>query len=291
MINKAIIMAGGNGTRLRPSTIAVNKHLIPIYDKPLIYYPLSLLMLIGIKNFLIIVNKKEKKDFQKLLSNGENLGIKINYCEQEKPTGIPEAFKLGKNFINNDNVALMLGDNIFYGQGLVEIITKTKTNLKGARIFSYPVRNPKDFGVVELKKNKIIKLVEKPKKTKSNLAITGLYFFDKNVVEISKKLKPSKRNETEIIDVLKYYQKQKKLNLTQLGRGSAWLDTGTVNNNLSCSNFVQVVEERQNYKIACIEEIAFNKKWISKKKLNLIINKIGKCEYSTYLKKVMDNSI
>ena len=291
MINKAIIMAGGNGTRLRPSTIAVNKHLIPIYDKPLIYYPLSLLMLIGIKNFLIIVNKKEKKDFQKLLSNGENLGIKINYCEQEKPTGIPEAFKLGKNFINNDNVALMLGDNIFYGQGLVEIITKTKTNLKGARIFSYPVRNPKDFGVVELKKNKIIKLVEKPKKTKSNLAITGLYFFDKNVVEISKKLKPSKRNETEIIDVLKHYQKQKKLNLTKLGRGSAWLDTGTVNNNLSCSNFVQVVEERQNYKIACIEEIAFNKKWISKKKLNKIINKIGKCEYSTYLKKVMDNSI
>ncbi len=291
MINKAIIMAGGNGTRLRPSTIAVNKHLIPIYDKPLIYYPLSLLMLIGIKNFLIIVNKNEKKDFQKLLSNGENLGIKINYCEQEKPTGIPEAFKLGENFINNDNVALILGDNIFYGQGLVEIIAKTKSNLKGARIFSYPVRNPKDFGVVELKKNKIIKLVEKPKKTKSNLAITGLYFFDKNVVEISKKLKPSKRNETEIIDVLKYYQKQKKLNLTQLGRGSAWLDTGTVNNNLSCSNFVQVVEERQNYKIACIEEIAFNKKWISKKKLNKIINKIGKCEYSTYLKKVMDNSI
>ena len=291
MINKAIIMAGGNGTRLRPSTIAVNKHLIPIYDKPLIYYPLSLLMLIGIKNFLIIVNKKEKKDFQKLLSNGENLGIKINYREQEKPTGIPEAFQLGENFINNDNVALMLGDNIFYGQGLVEIITKTKANLKGARIFSYPVRNPKDFGVVELKKNKIIKLIEKPKKTKSNLAITGLYFFDKNVVEISKKLKPSKRNETEIIDVLKHYQKQKKLNLTQLGRGSAWLDTGTVNNNLSCSNFVQVVEERQNYKIACIEEIAFNKKWISKKKLNQIINKIGKCEYSTYLKKVIDNSI
>ena len=291
MINKAIIMAGGNGTRLRPSTIAVNKHLIPIYDKPLIYYPLSLLMLIGIKNFLIIVNKNEKKDFQKLLSNGKNLGIKINYCEQKKPTGIPEAFKLGENFINNDNVALILGDNIFYGQGLVEIIAKTKSNLKGARIFSYPVRNPKDFGVVELKKNKIIKLVEKPKKTKSNLAITGLYFFDKNVVEISKKLKPSKRNETEIIDVLKHYQKQKKLNLTKLGRGSAWLDTGTVSNNLSCSNFVQVVEERQNYKIACIEEIAFNKKWISKKKLNQIINKIGKCEYSTYLKKVIDNSI
>ena len=291
MINKAIIMAGGNGTRLRPSTIAVNKHLIPIYDKPLIYYPLSLLMLIEIKNFLIIVNKKEKKDFQKLLGNGENLGIKINYCEQEKPTGIPEAFKLGENFINNDNVALMLGDNIFYGQGLIEIIRKAKTNLKGARIFSYPVRNPKDFGVVELKKNKIIKLIEKPKKTKSNLAITGLYFFDKNVVKISKKLKPSKRNETEIIDVLKVYRKQKKLNLTQLGRGSAWLDTGTFNNNLSCSNFVQVVEERQNYKIACIEEIAFNKKWISKKKLNQIINKIGQCEYSTYLKKVINNSV
>ena len=284
-------MAGGNGTRLRPSTIAVNKHLIPIYDKPLIYYPLSLLMLIGIRNFLFIVNKKEKKVFQKLLGQGENLGIKINYCEQEKPNGIPEAFILGENFINNDNVALMLGDNIFYGQGLVEIITKTKKNLKGAQIFSYPVRNPKDFGVVELKKNKISKLIEKPKITKSNLAITGLYFFDKNVVKISKKIKPSKRNETEIIDVLKHYLKKKKLNLTKLGRGSAWLDTGTVNNNLSCSNFIQVVEERQNYKIACIEEIAFNKKWISKKKLKQIISKIGKCEYSNYLKKIIDNSI
>ena len=164
MIKKGIILAGGTGSRMSPITKAVNKQLLPIYDKPLIYYPLSLLMLIGIKNFLIIVNKKEKKDFQKLLGNGENLGIKINYCEQKKPTGIPEAFKLGENFINNDNVALMLGDNIFYGQGLIE----------------------------------------KPKKTKSNLAITGLYFFDKNVVEISKKLKPSKRNETEIIDILKH---------------------------------------------------------------------------------------
>ena len=177
MIKKGIILAGGTGSRMSPITKAVNKQLLPIYDKPLIYYPLSLLMLIGIKNFLIIVNKKEKKDFQKLLSNGENLGIKINYCEQEKPTGIPEAFKLGKNFINNDNVALMLGDNIFYGQGLVEIITKTKTNLKGARIFSYPVRNPKDFGVVELKKNKIIKLVEKPKKNKIKLSNNWLIFF------------------------------------------------------------------------------------------------------------------
>ena len=291
MINKAIIMAGGSGTRLRPTTLAINKHLIPIYDKPLIYYPLSLLMLIGIRNFLIIVNKKEKNDFKKLLGNGNNYGIKINYCEQKKPSGIPEAFVLGEKFINNDSVALILGDNIFYGQGLIEIISSEKKISRGARIFSYPVRNPKQFGVIEIKKNKIVKLIEKPIKTKSNLAITGLYFFDKNVSNIAKKLKPSKRNETEIIDILKNYHKQKKLYLTKLGRGSAWLDTGTVDNNLSSSNFVQVVEERQNYKIACLEEIAFNKKWISKNKLIEIINKLVKCQYSNYLKKVINNSI
>ena len=226
-----------------------------------------------------------------MLGNGKNFGIKIEYQEQKKPSGIPEAFILGEKFINNENIALILGDNIFYGQGLVEIIMASKKLKNGAKIFSYPVRNPKDFGVVELKKNKISKIIEKPKKTKSNLAITGLYFFDNKVCKIAKKLKPSKRNETEIIDILKNYNKRKKLSLTKLGRGSAWLDTGTVSSNLSCSNFIQVVEERQNYKIACLEEIAFNKKWISKKKLTEIINKLGKCGYSNYLKKIVHKSI
>ena len=289
MIKKAIILAGGTGSRLRPTTLSVNKHLLPIYDKPLIYYPLSLMMLIGIKNILIIINKGEKNLFYNLLGDGSHLGINIKYKEQSKPNGIPEAFVIGKNFINDDKVALILGDNIFYGQGLVEILKKSKKFSKGAKIFTYPVQNPKDFGVVEIKKNKISKILEKPKKTKSNLAITGLYFFDKNVASIAKKLKPSKRNETEIVDILKIYSKKNLIKMEHLGRGSAWLDTGTIKNNLSSSNFVSVVEERQNYKIACIEEIAFKNKWINKKELKKIIQNLGKCEYSKYLKNILNN--
>ena len=291
MVNKAIIMAGGNGTRLRPSTFVVNKHLIPIYDKPLIYYSISIIMLLGIRNILIIVNKNEKKAFYKLLGNGSNFGIKIEYKEQNKPSGIPDGLILGEKFINNQEVALILGDNIFYGQGLVDIIKSSMKIKKGAKIFAYPVKNPKDFGIVELKNNKISKLIEKPKKTNSNLAITGLYFFDKNVTKIAKKLKPSKRNETEIIEVLKHYQKKNNLHLRQLGRGSAWLDTGTFSGNLACSNFVQVIEERQNNKIACLEEIAFKKRWISKKKILEIIKKFGKCDYADYLKKVANKIV
>ena len=289
MIKKAIILAGGTGSRLRPTTLSVNKHLLPIYDKPLIYYPLSLMMLIGIKNILIIINKGEKNLFYNLLGDGSHLGINIKYKEQSKPNGIPEAFIIGKNFINDDKVALILGDNIFYGQGLVEILKKSKKFSKGAKIFTYPVQNPKDFGVVEIKKNKISKILEKPKKTKSNLAITGLYFFDKNVASIAKKLKPSKRNETEIVDILKIYSKKNLIKVEHLGRGSAWLDTGTIKNNLSSSNFVSVVEERQNYKIACIEEIAFKNKWINKKELKKVIQNLGKCEYSKYLKNILNN--
>ncbi len=289
MIKKAIILAGGKGSRLRPTTLSVNKHLLPIYDKPLIYYPLSLMMLIGIKNILIIINKGEKNLFYNLLGDGSHLGINIKYKEQSKPNGIPEAFVIGKNFINDDKVALILGDNIFYGQGLVEILKKSKKFAKGAKIFTYPVQNPKDFGVVEIKKNKISKILEKPKKTKSNLAITGLYFFDENVASIAKKLKPSKRNETEIVDILKIYSKKNLIKMEHLGRGSAWLDTGTIKNNLSSSNFVSVVEERQNYKIACIEEIAFKNKWINKKELKKIIQNLGKCEYSKYLKNILNN--
>ena len=289
MIKKAIILAGGTGSRLRPATLSVNKHLLPIYDKPLVYYPLSLMMLIGIKNILIIINKGEKKLFYNLLGDGSHLGINIKYKEQNKPNGIPEAFIIGKNFINGDKVALILGDNIFYGQGLIEILKKNKKFTKGAKIFTYPVQNPKDFGVVEIKKNKISKILEKPRNTKSNLAITGLYFFDKNVGTIAKQLKPSKRNETEIVDILKIYSKKNLIKMEHLGRGSAWLDTGTIKNNLSSSNFVSVVEERQNYKIACIEEIAFKNKWINKKELKKIIQNLGKCEYSKYLKNILNN--
>ena len=222
------------------------------------------------------------------MGNGKHLGINIKYEEQKKPNGIPEAFILGEKFIKKNKIALILGDNIFYGQGLVEIIKKSKKFNSGAKIFTYPVQNPKDFGVVEFKNKKISKILEKPKKTNSNLAITGLYFFDKNVINVAKKLKPSNRNETEIVDILNYYLKNKKLNINYLGRGSAWLDTGTIKNNLSSSNFVSVIEERQNYKIACIEEIAFKNKWISKKNLKDIIKKMGKCEYSKYLKNILN---
>jgi len=288
MIKKAIIMAGGNGTRLRPSTIAINKHLIPIYDKPLIYYPLSLLMLIGIKEILIIVNKKDLDTFVKLLGNGQQFGINIKFDVQIKPSGIPESFIIGKNFINNNSCVLILGDNIFYGQGLIKLLRVAKNDFtNGAKIFTYPVKNPKDFGVAELKKNKIMRLVEKPKNTNSNQAITGLYFFDKNVSNFSKKLKPSKRNETEIIDVLNYYRKIKKLKLTKLGRGCTWLDTGTIRNNLTCSNFIQITEDRQNYKIGCPEEIAFKNNWINKKQLIKSIQSLGKNDYAEYLKSLI----
>ncbi len=288
MIKKAIIMAGGSGTRLRPSTLALNKHLIPIYDKPLIYYPISLLMLINIKDILIIVNRQDRYLFEKLLGNGNKYGLRIKYAVQDKPSGIPESFIIGEKFIKNQNSVLILGDNIFYGQGLIELIKNAKKSFKkGANIFAYPVNNPQDFGVVELKKNKIQKIIEKPKKTNSNLAITGLYFFDNNVVKFSKKLKPSKRNETEITEILKKYKNTNKLFFTKLGRGSTWLDTGTIRNNLLCSNFIQIIEDRQNYKIGCIEEIAYKKKWINKNNFKKIIKSLGNNEYSDYLKSLL----
>ena len=276
-------MAGGQGTRMRPLTYLLNKHLLPIYDKPLIYYPLSLMMLLKIKKYLIIVNKGEKNLFQKILSDGKHLGINIKYLEQDKPNGIPEAFKLGENFINSKKFFLILGDNIFFGQGLIKILEKSMKSKNGAKIFCYPVNNPKDFGVIQLKKGKITKIIEKPKKYISNNAITGLYIFDENVHKFTKDLKPSGRNETEITDVLKKYLKINKLNYCLLGRGSTWLDAGSIKSNLNCSNFVNIIEERQNYKIACIEEVAYKNKWINKKNLKNIISKIGKCPYTDYL--------
>ena len=285
MIKKGIILAGGMGTRMSPLTKAVNKQLLPLYDKPLIYYPLSVLMLAGIKNILIIVNKGQLAQFKKILSEKNNLGINIEYKEQIKPGGLPEAFLIGEKFIDKEKVALILGDNFFYGQSLTKILKKNINLKNGAKIFIHPVKNPNLYGVATMDKNKnIIKLVEKPKKTKSNFAVTGLYFFDNKVVEYTKKLKPSKRGELEIIDLLNIYKRSKKLSADLIGRGGAWLDTGNIKDFYDASNFISVVENRQGYKIACLEEIALKNKWIKSKDIRNSINFYGNCEYTNYLK-------
>ena len=284
MIKKGIILAGGTGSRMSPLTKAVNKQLLPIYDKPLIFYPLSVLMLSGIKDILIIVNKGQLSQFKKILPNGNNLGIKISYLEQKSPRGLPDAFLIGKNFINKNNVALILGDNFFYGESLTKKLKKCIKLNNGAKVILHPVSNPSSYGVASInKKNKIIKIIEKPKKTNSNLAVTGFYFFDKNVVEYSKKLKPSKRKEIEIVDLLNKYKKKNKLTAEFLGRGGAWLDTGSIKDFYNASAFVSALEKRQGLKIACLEEIAFNNKWIGKKNITNAIKFYGRCSYSNYL--------
>ena len=289
MIKRGIILAGGLGTRLSPITKSVNKQLLPVYDKPLIFYPLSVLMLSNIRNVLIIVKKGEKKIFQKVLGNGQDLGIQIEFEEQFEPKGIPEAFLIGEKFIKDSSVALILGDNFFYGQGLSEILKKSFNIKSGARIFTYPINNPQNFGIVErVNGGKKLRIIVKPKKTWSNLAITGLYVFDKNVVKYSKTIKASKRKETEIVDLINIYNKKNKLKVTDLGRGSTWLDTGTIESLLAASNYVQVVEERQKYKIACLEEIAFSKGWIKKRNINNRIKFYGPCNYSKYLKELIN---
>jgi len=287
MITRGIILAGGHGTRLSPLTKVINKQLLPLYDKPIIFYPLSVLMLAGIKDILIITNSSEGKNFKKILGNGSNFGIKIQYIEQKKPNGLPEAFIIGKKFIKNQNIALILGDNFFYGQDFVKNLIKSLELKEGSTIFTYPVSNPEDYGVVEFKNNKIINIKEKPKKTNSNLAITGIYLFDKNVINFVKKLKPSKRKELEIVDLIKKYLKIKKLNVEFIGRGNAWLDTGNVNSLHKTSEFVANIESRQGLKIACLEEIALNNKWISKSIIKKQINFYGNCNYSKYLKKLI----
>ena len=287
MIKKGIILAGGKGTRLSPLTKVINKQLLPLYDKPLIFYPLSILMLAGIKDILIITNTGEDASFKKILGNGSNFGVKIQYLEQKKPNGLPEAFVIGEKFINKEDIALILGDNFFYGQGFTKRLKeKTKKN-SGATIFTYQVNNPQDYGIVSIKKNKIINIKEKPKKSKSKLAVTGLYFFDNNVVNFSKKLRPSKRGELEIVDLLKKYLKRKKLKAEFMGRGSAWLDTGNIETLFETSQFIASIEKRQGLKIACLEEIALNNKWISKSIVQKQINFYGNCSYSDYLKKLI----
>jgi glucose-1-phosphate thymidylyltransferase len=288
MIKKGIILAGGSGTRMSPVTKAVNKQLLPLYDKPLFFYPLSVLMLAKIKDILIIVNKGQIDQFKKVLPDGKNLGIKIQYIEQEKPRGLPEAFMIGEKFINNEPVALILGDNFFFGQSLTRKLIECTKIKSGAKIFLHPVKNPSMFGVASInKKNKILKITEKPKGNFSNLAVTGLYFFDNNVSKFSKTLKPSKRKELEIVDLLNIYKNNHKLSAEMIGRGAAWLDTGSIRNFNDTSNFVETIENRQGFKIACIEEIALGNGWIKKQNIKNSIKFYGNCEYSSYLKKLL----
>ena len=288
MIKKGIILAGGKGTRMSPLTKAVNKQLLPLYDKPLIYYPLSVLMLAGIKNILIIVNKGQLQQFKKILPEKNNLGIQIKYKEQEKPKGLPDAFIIGEKFIGEDNVALILGDNFFYGQSLTRNLKKNSNFKQGAKIFLHQVKDPTSYGVALLsRKNKILKIIEKPKKKISNLAITGLYFFDRKVVHYSKKLKPSKRKELEITDLIKLYKKNNKLTFDYIGRGGTWLDTGNINDYYNATNYISAIENRQGLKIACLEEIAFNKGWIKKVDIINSIKFYGNCDYSNYLKRLV----
>ena len=288
MIKKGIILSGGHGTRMSPLTKAVNKQLLPIYDKPLIFYSLSILMQAKIKNILLIVNKGQVDTYKKILPNGKNLGINIKYIEQSHPRGLPDAFILGEKFIGKNNVALILGDNFFYGQFLTDKIINASKIKNGARVFLHKVKKPGLFGVAKVNsKNKILGIKEKPKKYYSGFAITGLYFFDNKVIKYSKNLKPSKRKELEITDLLKKYHKKNQLNAEFIGKGSTWLDAGSIEDHYNASKFVSTVENRQGFKIACLEEIALKNKWITKKNIISAIKFYGNCSYSNYLKKLI----
>ena len=288
MIDKGIILAGGLGTRVGPVTKAISKQLIPLFDKPIIFYSLSILMLMNIRKILLITKSEDIDSFKKILNDGSDFGIEIKYEIQKKPNGLPDAFILGESFIKKDNVALILGDNFFHGQSLTEIlISQVKKFKSGAQIFTYNVKNPENYGVVEYKNKNNFCLIEKPQKPKSNNAITGLYFFDKNVSNFSKRLKKSKRGELEIVDLMNQYLRNNKLKIHPLGRGSSWLDTGNCDDILRAGNYINIIENRQNLKIGCIEEIAYKKKFISKPQLNKRIKFYGKCSYSDYLTKLI----
>jgi glucose-1-phosphate thymidylyltransferase len=287
MIKKGIILSGGKGTRLGPLTKATNKQLLPIYDKPLIFYPLSVLMLANIKEILILVNPEQKKNFFNILGNGKRYGIKLNYEIQKKPKGLPESFKIGAKFIGKDNVALILGDNFFYGQGLSDHLKKSETFLNGAMIFIKETKNPENYGIIKLKNKKIFKIIEKPKKFISNKAITGIYYFDNKVIKFAKSLTPSKRGETEIVDLLKIYQKNDQLKYQNIGRGTLWSDAGKPDDLLNISNYVYVYEKLELFKIACLEEISFKKGWINKNQIKNNIKFYGTCLYSDYLRKII----
>ena len=284
---KGIILAGGNGTRLYPLTLAMSKQLLPVYDKPMIYYPLSVLMLAGIREILIISTPSDLPNFQKLLGTGKNFGLKLTYAEQPSPGGLAQAFIIGEKFIGKDNVAMILGDNIFYGNGLVKILEEAKNKKSGATIFGYFVNDPERFGVVGFdKKGKVSSIEEKPKKPKSNYAVTGLYFYDNRVVNFAKKLKPSARGELEITDINQLYLKADDLNVQLLGRGFSWLDAGTISSLSNANDFVRIIEERQNVKIAALEEIAYRNGWISRNDLIKIAKQYKKSQYGQHLTRV-----
>lgn len=281
---KGIILAGGSGTRLYPITVGVSKQLLPVFDKPLIYYPLSVLMLAGIRDILVITTPYDAGAFQRLLGDGEAYGINISYESQERPEGLAQAFIIGKNFIGNDNVCLILGDNLFYGQGFSPRLLNAVRRAEGATIFGYEVKDPKRFGVVEYDGNdKIISVEEKPAFPKSNVAITGLYFYDNSVVEIAKEIRPSARGELEITSINQRYMENDLLFLEKLGRGFAWFDAGTNESLLQASQFVETVESRQGYRIACLEEIALNNQWLTKDDILSRAAKFGNSSYGQYL--------
>ena len=286
---KGIILAGGAGTRLYPLTISYSKQLLPVFDKPMIYYPLCTLMSANIKEILIITTPQDQMNFKKLLGTGNQWGINLEYMVQDNPRGIAEAFIIGEEFISNDNVALILGDNIFYGINMDKILTNTSSNFKGAKIFAYQVHDPERYGVIEINNEKVISIEEKPKKPKSPYVVTGLYFYDNTVIDIAKKIKPSNRNELEITDINKVYLQEKNIDVTILKQGMVWLDVGTTTSMLQAAQFVQTIQERQQIQIGCPEEISLNKGWISKNQLNDLISSLPTNSYGDYIKKIINN--
>lgn len=288
---KGIVLAGGTGSRLHPITIGVSKQLLPIYDKPMIYYPLSVLMLAGIRDILIITTPEDRNAFIRLLGDGRQFGINLTFSVQQNPEGLAKAFVIGESFIGNDNVCMILGDNLFWGAGFAELLQKAFLRKEGATVFAYQVENPTEFGIVEFNSDlKVVSIEEKPQEPKSNYALTGLYFYDNDVIEYAKKVTPSERGEYEITSINNDYLLANKLNVEVLGRGHAWLDTGTHETLLSSGMFVETIESRQGYKIACLEEIAFRNGWMTQSEVSAAADKMSNNSYGRYLKKLIGDS-